>query len=78
MHKHTHNNAETCAQEQNSNYKTNEYSLFIVKCLGNLEKHKRKPFIVLTPKTTTCEVLLQIYPLGAIFHGLQNENAINT
>lgn len=37
-----HSNTDTYVQEQNTNYKTNEYSLLTVECLGNLEKHKRE------------------------------------
>lgn len=77
LHKHIHNNTDTYVQEQNTSYKTNEYSLFPVECLENLEKHKRKPFVVFAP-LITCKALLQIHPLDGIFHDLQNENAINT
>ena len=77
LHRHIHDNIETYVQEQNTNYKTNKYSLFTVECSENLEEHKRKPFIIFTPQKT-CKALLQIHPLDGIFHDLQSENAINT
>lgn len=77
LHKHIHSTTDTYVQEQNTNYKTNEYSLLTVECLENLEKHKRKPFVVFTPRKTW-KALLQIHPLDGIFHDLQRENAIST
>lgn len=78
LHKHIHSNTDTYVQEQNTNYKTNEYSLLTVECLGNLEKAQERESLSLFSHHRKRKALLQIHPLDGIFHDLQKENAINT